>query len=485
MNKMFAGRRRVSLEELTREPESEVVEDVVEIASRPSAEVMEAQADIADVADELSERQVEVSELVDAADTLEDYRQTLTASLDETGLDRAGAAVVQVGLTRTLARVGSDLSVPSLESYGSASNRIQSTRLTLEAIGEKIKEIWEGIKKALAAAWAAFKKFVVMIFDRIERVRDQAQKVMEAAGSATGTPKSPTIEVKGAGASLAVSGKVSDDWFNTVGTVFGAVETSLAQAKEVPALYTAVAGGLSAMNPTTENIDDSAAAKLLATYMSSIRQTALALAASGQKAPGLDVPGVDKAKADVTMSAVLPGNVVYYVTVPKGEQSFPESVANAKAGFTQLSQKTNAAASDTFKVLPVDSIKKAAVAIVNGCTNLKEMKGALEQVGDSGAKMIAAGDQLIGRASAANATDAAQAGVRAVCQALPRMVDNAGNWPKFMAGYVMSLGGATLKVCQASLAAYAAGTAPADAKALAAPAAPAAPAAEPAAAPAA
>lgn len=450
MTTRIMGRPRVSMESL-REVPAEAEEDVIEIATRPDVEVLEVQGALNEAADDVVARDTAVAELTDAADNLETYRAVLEESLEENGMDRAGAMAVQVGLDSTLDRIGTRISTPALESYGSASNRIQATRLTIEAIADKIKEIWEAIKVALSRAWEAVKKFFTAIFDSVERLRQTAQKVKAAAGSASGTPSATDVEAKGAGAKLNVNGAVPADWAATVASGIGAIQTQLNVMGIVGEVYGEIGRSIDTADVASGS---STAAGIVSDYLSNVAQTAQGMKQFGgkQAAPGLKIPGVDNSKVDVTLSPMLPGNAVFYVTVPKKYDgaNLSDTAALARAGFYQLPVKN--AVSDTFKTMTGEQMGQMADGVLAMCDELDKAKDTILKTADAGKVLIQAGDRLLQRMG--NESEEAQAQARSAVQALPRLVESATGWPKPMVGWYVGVGGAAMKVCQASLQAY-------------------------------
>lgn len=450
MTTRMMSRPRVSMESL-REVPAVAEEDVIEIATRPDVEVLEAQGALNDAADEVVARDTDVAELADAADNLETYRAVLEESLEENGMDRAGAMAVQVGLDSTLDRIGTRISTPALESYGSASNRIQATRLTIEAIGEKIKEIWEAIKAALAKAWEAVKKFFAAVFDSVERLRQSAQKVKAAAGSASGTPSANEVEAKGAGAKLNIQGAVSADWVNGVSNGLAGIQSNLTIMELTGEIYADISKAIDSGDITSGS---KTAADAIEGYMTSIASGSAALKQFGGKtaAPGLKIPGVDTARVDLTLSPMLPGNAVFYVAVPKKADvtNLQEAAGLARAGFYQLPVKNDVA--DSFKTLTGQQIGELADSVLAMCDALDKAKGVILKTSDAGSVLIQAGDRLLQRM--ANESEEAQAQARSAVQALPRIVEGATGWPKPMVSWYVGVGGAAMKVCQASLQAY-------------------------------
>lgn len=440
---MLGGRTRVSMEELMDEGRATapVEETAIDVALRPNVELIEAEGAVIEANDEMVARETDVVELNEAAETLEAYRGQLEQSLEENGLDRTGAAVLQVGMERTLSRIGTEINTPSMESYGSASSRIQATRLTMEAIGDKLKEIWEAIKKALVKAWEAVKSFFASIFSQTQRLRDQADKVRTAAAGLTGTPTEATVTVKGAGVKLAVGNKVPDGWAQSVAAGLADAGNAVEATDLVIKMYDDAAAAL-------KNGESGAAAvgDVVTKYLGTLSATATVYKQFGGKTVGAaQIPGIDNSKSEVTLSPLLPGNAFFYVAKAKSGGSLAEVVAASKAGFHQMGNQ--AQVSDEFKVLAVSEMTALADGVFAACNAIDKRKASLEKYSNAAKALIDAGDQ-----AAAKGGD--EGGLQSVLQALPRLAENAAGWPKQAVGYFTSISGASLAVATASLKVY-------------------------------
>lgn len=451
-NSIYGARTRVSMESLLDSARSPVVtegdapvveETAIDVALRPDPAAIVAETAVLDAADEVAERETDVVELTEAADNLEQVRGILEESLEENGLDRTGAAVVALNMQRSLSRIGTDINVPSMESYSSASNRIHATRLTMEAIEGKLKEIWEAIKAALMRVWEATKKFFASIFDSVTRVRTQAEKVKAGAAEATGTPTVQTVTAKGAGNKLATSGKISNDWFTTVTSALRGCAQGIETVKAVTDMYSLLAGDI-----TQGKANEADIAKVITDYLGNVVTVANVFKATGGRAvPSANIPGIDNSKSDVVLSAVMPGNAIFYVASAKTSGSLADVVANSKAGFYRLGDSTGV--SDEFPVMPGDAISSLADVVIEACNAIDQRKEVLEKMADAGKQLVTAGESLTNGKS-----DEEVAAIRPVLQALPRVQEQVGSWPKQVTGYLMSVSSAALSVATASLAAY-------------------------------
>lgn len=121
------------------------------------------------------EHERDVSELSEAAEHLIELStigRDSAESLDET-------SPVTLGLVRSeadsvLARVGSEL--PALTATESEADNKAQMVMTLEAIGTKVKEIWNALVAALKKMWEAFKAFLTRLFDRVRMAVDNMGK---------------------------------------------------------------------------------------------------------------------------------------------------------------------------------------------------------------------------------------------------------------------------------------------------------------------
>jgi hypothetical protein len=142
------------------------------------SEVME----VTEAEGEVKEQEEAVDQLEEAAATLESIYQSVQASLENGGLSAESAVYLNHAVSATLRSVGVDRQVlPSLESFGGATGKLQATKVSLEGIGDWLKTLWQAIKNAVLKAIAWVKDLFAKIFGGLDKIEDRAKKLKEEA----------------------------------------------------------------------------------------------------------------------------------------------------------------------------------------------------------------------------------------------------------------------------------------------------------------
>lgn len=180
-----------------------------------SVDAEDIKQDIQVAAEEVVESDEDVEELTEAGVALEAIRDALVINTadEDPIISETTVNLTRVEVNKVLERVTDTCDIPSLESAGS---RNQLYTLTLESIGEKIKEIWEAVKKALIAAWNALVGFLKNIFDGATRLKNQVTQLLSAVkGMKAGEAKVQTIENPSLYSDIAAAGETSITPSNT------------------------------------------------------------------------------------------------------------------------------------------------------------------------------------------------------------------------------------------------------------------------------
>lgn len=132
---------------------------------------------------EADDAQDVAEELDEVAEGLESISEYMRASLEHGGLEPSAAGAVALAVESYTRRLGIDSElIPSQESFGGASDREHATTVSIEAVGEKLKAIWEAIKKAVKKAWKAVITFFTNIFSAVNRAETRVKKLQAAVG---------------------------------------------------------------------------------------------------------------------------------------------------------------------------------------------------------------------------------------------------------------------------------------------------------------
>lgn len=204
-NKFLRGFSLEADEQLPAMPEA-AVDEVVEV-QQENAEIAQDEAEMQDL-----EEAIETSE--DAANGLENVQEFVEQKQEENGgLTEGEAQAVQVATEALLSRFGGAVKVnmPTMEAFGAANGRAKSTQYTLESIGEKVKEIWEAIKKWVKKWWEKMQDWFNKHFSVAGRMVKQAKALREKLNKKFGTPEDTTWDLTGSERKWLVSDAAKDE----------------------------------------------------------------------------------------------------------------------------------------------------------------------------------------------------------------------------------------------------------------------------------
>tara|TARA_B100001057_G_scaffold463613_1_gene517917 strand:+ start:135086 stop:136399 length:1314 start_codon:yes stop_codon:yes gene_type:complete len=149
------------------------------------------------------------ADLENVVGSLESIADQAAASIEDGGLDRQAAGLLEVAVESHMARVGLSAqdSVASLESFGGTGTRVEATQVSVEAIKDKAKQLWDFLVKKFQEArqkvFAWFKK----VFSGAAMLKKRAEGIAKKAVDKKGTKKDDQEEIKLGGAAKALAGK--------------------------------------------------------------------------------------------------------------------------------------------------------------------------------------------------------------------------------------------------------------------------------------
>ena len=149
--------------------------------------------------------------LVSIAAGLEGLQNVAQASLVDGGLKRQSATLLALGVESYTAQLGLPSgTVPSVEAFGSDGEAITATQVSVEAIADQIKKVWEAIKAAIMKAIAAVKKWWANFSNQLPKVKTRAEAIVKAAEGINGDAKNAKVTIgEGVANRLAFSGKLA------------------------------------------------------------------------------------------------------------------------------------------------------------------------------------------------------------------------------------------------------------------------------------
>lgn len=142
------------------------------------------------------------------AEQLDAIADTMEASEENGGLDETSAAIAEVAVEAIYARLGVTRRkpLPAMESFGSASTRLRSTKLAVEGIREMASKAWA----AVVAIWEKVKAFFVKLWkwvtDSNFRNKARAEKMATRLKTVKGDPKEAKIEAEAISKALSIRG---------------------------------------------------------------------------------------------------------------------------------------------------------------------------------------------------------------------------------------------------------------------------------------
>ena len=310
--------------------------------------------EVADSSTEEETRAANTDEAADTAEALEGMYIDLKAALENGGLDRHGAAQVSRSLALVDRRMGTSGQKISMESFGAVSGRAQGTKIAMEEVMDKLKDIW----KAILAQLAKVKKWIVDHYNRVfgaaEKLAKRAKAIQEKAKN-PGTVKEKTFEDEKIADGLAIEGSVDgkkaaaalkagvtpwfENWQTTVGTEAEAWTQLLDRCAEADGLSDADFSKVA-----TRNVQGFAAA-----------QDGSVTAAEG---------------VEVTRGSELPGGKAVYLRIP----SKVDHAGSAGAVIGAFKKDTKAPSNKSVKTLEGGEIETICSAVIEVAELLRQFR---------------------------------------------------------------------------------------------------------------
>lgn len=183
-----------------------VVPDVVieDTANSVETDIIEAN----DVAADIEAATTDTEESLEIAEALESIAEDLKVSMANGGLDRYAASAIDRSVKYMYGRLGiNKQAMPSMESFGGVSNRIESTRLAMENIKEGLKKAWEAVVAAFEKIMQWAKDFYTKVFQSFDKLQARAEEFAKKAGELKGDAKEKEIENDRIAKALSLGGK--------------------------------------------------------------------------------------------------------------------------------------------------------------------------------------------------------------------------------------------------------------------------------------
>ena len=137
-----------------------------------------------------------IAELDDAQAAMEEIYDDMRISLQNGGMNPDMARMAKRYADRTLSRVGMSNPIPSCEAFGGFGDRFVATSVSMEGVGDAIKNIWEKIKTWFNNMWKNIRTYWQKVWDASPKLKARAEALRKKAddlGGKTATEK--TIDV--------------------------------------------------------------------------------------------------------------------------------------------------------------------------------------------------------------------------------------------------------------------------------------------------
>ncbi|WP_257292803.1 hypothetical protein [Endozoicomonas sp. ONNA1] len=150
-----------------------------------------------------------IEEMSEIVASLESIAEAAEASLEDGGLDRHSAVMMKLAVSQQTSRLFDGEIVPSMESFGGASERLAATRVSVEGIKETIEDIWKSIKENILKLKKKIQLWFVKVFAASSKLVKKAKAIADKASNASGTAKESKITINVA-KKLHIDGSVKD-----------------------------------------------------------------------------------------------------------------------------------------------------------------------------------------------------------------------------------------------------------------------------------
>ena len=143
--------------------------------------------------------------LVEASDdinTLDEVADTIEESAENGGMTPDAAKMAEVAVESIMRRQGMSLeykAIASLESFGSTSSRMSATKLSLESVKEKSKELWTRFTQFIGVLATKTTEYIKNVFNKLlpmylERVSELVERVKASEFEEREIPKKSFIK---------------------------------------------------------------------------------------------------------------------------------------------------------------------------------------------------------------------------------------------------------------------------------------------------
>lgn len=326
-------------------------------------------SDIAEVSIEamhIANDEMDLEQVQEVCASLEAIALQAEASIADGGLDRPAAAMMEVAVEGQVSRLGLDAQVPSMESFGASSTRVEATEISVEALKEKVANIWEWIVTKYAELRVKIVKWFHKVFGTAEGVVKRAKALGEKVkGDLTPKDEQKKISLGGGAAPLMddsgafAAGNVKSQleaWKTFGDTIFGGHYNA---GKDYVGAATTFFKGLGGLEKESE------------------------VKGEAGKVGGVDLPTFDAA---ITGETKLPGGVIVKAAAGgEGVDAFKKALPTVEMGEAKLKDsKVEFDALDAAGMTAIlKVVEEAAEAIVKFKGDFEGQEKLLKDLGEA------------------------------------------------------------------------------------------------------
>lgn len=210
------------------------------LTAEDMAEAGEGVEEVAVDSAEVDELATAIEDAEVAADNLEETAEVLEAGVESgEGVSEETAQAAEIAVEAALNMLGTSHRgsslMPSLESWGSGQSRLQATKIALEGVTDKIKEIWKKVVEFVKMIAQKVVDFFVKFFDNTDRLKKNVVKARAKVNEASGNKPKETNLKSGSVATYFNNGQGKSDFT----TAIAIIENHTAQAAGSAALVNA------------------------------------------------------------------------------------------------------------------------------------------------------------------------------------------------------------------------------------------------------
>lgn len=183
-------------------------------AAETATDVAEGNAEIVEDAGALDNVDTGIDGAFEAVDRVEDLAEVAEDAMKEGGLTEDAAKTLEIAHESIMSSIGlsvasgrSNKPVMTFENYRSAQSRAHATQVTLEALGESVKNVIETIKRALKAALAMVQNFVAGLLRNRALMEKHLNNLESKVKAIPSSAKKKADTVKGGANQIRINGK--------------------------------------------------------------------------------------------------------------------------------------------------------------------------------------------------------------------------------------------------------------------------------------